>query len=105
MAGARKYHWGIAMVYEIVIGFLLAIVSLAPPAWATTWTAADCQQPTVQALHDSSSVVDGDTIVMPACSVTWTGTGSVVISKAITLQGSGSVPAIGAATSGGTTIN
>ena len=91
------------MVYGIVIGFLLAIVSLAPPAWATTRTAADCQQSTVQALHDSPSVVDGDTIVMPACSVTWTG--AVVISKAITVQGSGLIPAIGAASSGGTTIN
>jgi hypothetical protein len=91
------------MVYGIVIGLLLAVVSLAPPAWATTWTAADCQQSTVQALHNSSSVVDGDTIVMPACSVTWTGI--LGITKAITLQGSGSMPAIGAATSGGTTIN
>lgn len=68
---------------------LLSIVMLlcSFPLRATIWTCADCNAATIQAMHDSASVVDGDTIIIPAGTCNWAV--QVTISKAITLQGSG----------------
>ena len=89
------------MVHGIVIGLVLALVSLAPPAWAIDRTAASCNAADVQAALNAA--VDGDRVIIPAGTCTWTG--ELVVSKAIEVTGSGSMPPIGAATSGGTTIN
>lgn len=53
----------------------------------TTHNADDLQVATIQTLHDSGSVVDGDIIALPAGTESWSTV--LVISKAITLQGAG----------------
>lgn len=65
----------------------LGLSFLASPAWATVHTAADCEEGTIQTLHDSGAVVTGDTISVPAGSCTWST--AVTVTKAITLQGAG----------------
>lgn len=69
--------------------FLLVLFIVVFPlvAQATTWNAADCEEGTIQTLHDSASVVDGDTIAIPAGTCTWTTL--VATTKGITLQGAG----------------
>ena len=66
--------------------FLLFLTSIVPSAKATTFTAADCTQPNVQAVVNKAAA--GDTVVIPACSQTnWTA--AVQVTKCIELKGSG----------------
>jgi hypothetical protein len=112
------------MVYGIVISLVLALVSLAPQAWAATYTANSCQNtattPDVQSAINRATN-SGDIVVVPAgnnCS--WTTAVVLPMDHDITLMGSGDIATgvscgtdtngtpiagtCGAATSGGTTI-
>jgi hypothetical protein len=89
------------MIRRLLLSFALAAVTLVSPAWAVDRVAPSCNDVDVQAAVNASA--DGDRIVIPAGNCTWTR--NVGISKAVKLTGSGTVPSVGAATSGGTTIN
>src|SRR5215813_6901241 len=70
---------------------------------AATVNASSCSQSAVQSAITSANV--GDTVVLPACSVTWSGT--LTVSKAITIQGQTSCTGKGQtlSCSDGTTIS
>lgn len=72
-----------AMLRYLPILLLLLIPSSSK---GTTFTAADCQGPTLQALVNGA--VDGDTIVLPACSQT-NFTTTVTVTHCIEIKGQG----------------
>ena len=95
------------MVYGIVISLVLALISLAPQAWAATYTANSCNN--TAATPDVQNAINlaknsGDIVLIPAGTCSWSVTVWMPLDHDITLMGSGSMPSIGAATSGGTTI-
>jgi hypothetical protein len=73
--------------------FIASLINLvfSLPALAATINAANCSSPAIQTAINSA--VDGDTVIVPAGSCTWTTpasmTPAVSISKGITLQGAG----------------
>jgi hypothetical protein len=92
----------------IVIAAILCVTSCERPApearpearalAAPRTLASDGTQANIQSIHDSQAV-DGDIITLPAGSDDWTGT--LNITKAITLQGGGAISTTG---SGGKTL-
>lgn len=76
------------MKFNSIVFMLL--LALAVPCWAGTYTAASCNQSDVNAVINgpTHTAVDGDTIMIPAGSCTWTA--SLAITKNITIQGAGS---------------
>ena len=99
------------MVYGIVISLVLALVSLAPQAWAATYTARSCQN--TAATPDVQNAINlaknsGDIVIIPSTpagtNCVWTVGVGLPWDHDITLMGSGSMPDMGAATSGGTKI-
>jgi hypothetical protein len=88
------------MVRRIALTFALTLVGLVQPSFAADRTAASCGSGDVQAAVNASA--DGDRVIIPAGNCTWTA--AISISKAIKLTGAGTIPDIGAATTGGTTI-
>jgi hypothetical protein len=76
-----------AFVALVVVGYLLS----CSPAPAATYRALSCSQADVNKIvnHHHPAVVDGDTVLIPACSsgVTWTS--GLSIAHGITLQGAG----------------
>jgi hypothetical protein len=89
------------MIPGIVISLIVAFLTLAPSASAADRAAASCSLTDVQ--KAVSAAVDGDRIIIPPGTCTWTG--HLIITRSVELTGSGEMPAIGAATSGGTAIN
>lgn len=71
--------WGVSTL-------ILGLVLLSTNSWAATHTAASCSFTNVTSAISSSS--NGDTVVVPAGSCSWSA--EVSIDKSITLQGSGS---------------
>ena len=83
----------------LLYGLLVAAgLFLSEEAYATAINASSCAQSAVQAAINSA--VDGDTVVVPAGSSTWSGRAS--IGHVITIQGSG--PTLTLISSGGFTI-
>ena len=79
-----------ATLRTFLFSFPLLLIALAAPLWAQgTFTAASCNQSDVKAVISgpTHTAVNGDTIIIPAGTCTWT-TG-LSISKGITLTGSG----------------
>lgn len=75
----------------LVMGVLVLVWMGVTPAFATTYTATTCSYADVSAKADSSintALVDGDTVIIPACSQTNWST-QLNITKGITLQGQG----------------
>lgn len=71
--------------------FRFLLIALAAPLWAQgTYTAASCNLSDVNAVINgpTHTAVNGDTIIVPAGTCTWTS--GLSISKGITLTGSGS---------------
>ena len=65
----------------------LLLLTLTSHAGAATVQASNCSNAAVQTAINSAS--NGDTVVIPAGSCTWTGTVTVPATKGITLQGAG----------------
>ena len=74
---------------------------LSAPSWASTYTATSCSQSAVNAVINgpTHTAVDGDTIVIPAGTCTWTSTISVPSNIGITITGYGT-PNSGSSTTG-----
>ena len=66
--------------------FALIVLTLAVNASAATWTAKSCSRADVASAANSAS--DGDTIVIPAGTCTWT-TNLTIADKILVLQGAG----------------
>lgn len=64
---------------------LLALCSVLSAQ--TTWTLPDGLQSTLQGYDDNPAVVDGDILVLPAGTFSWSG--AVLLDKAVTLRGTG----------------
>src|SRR5262249_12335193 len=96
------------MIHRVVIGLMVAFSSLAHAAWAADRPAASCNVSDIQAKINeiNSSGADGDRVLVPAGTCTWTGgIGTGLSPKAMTILGAGTLPDVGAPTSGGTIIN
>jgi hypothetical protein len=82
---------------------IFALVAAPLTAHAATLTAASCNSSDIQSKINAAK--NGDTVQIPAGSCTWTmGIGTGDPGKAITIQGAGTMPSVGAPTSGGTNI-
>jgi len=98
-----NWQW---LMRALVLAWLSLLVCVSAPQAATV-TAASCEnksgQTDVQNAINAAS--NGDTVVIPAGTCAWTvGLAFPNPGKAIKVTGSGTIPSIGAATSGGTTI-
>jgi hypothetical protein len=80
--------------------FLLAFLAAPITVHAATLTAASCNSKDIQSKINRAK--DGDTVQIPAGSCVWTS--NISSSKPIVIQGAGTMPPFGAATSGGTSI-
>lgn len=81
------------------VALLLVLITTAPVS-AGTVNATSCSRQHIQDAIDAA--VDGDTVVVPAGSCTWTDTLTRSLTKSITLQGAGAISATtnGASTTG-----
>jgi hypothetical protein len=80
---------------------VMIVLLLTGVSWAGTYTAASCSQSDVNAIVNgpTHTAVDGDTIIIPATSCTWTSGITVPSNIGITITGTGT-PNSGASTTG-----
>lgn len=88
---------------------IFIFLGLCSNTFGSTYTAASCTQAAVQAAINSelASPADGDIIVIPAGSCTWTGSSgiSVTFKTSVTIQGAGAVYSLaGGASTAGTDV-
>ncbi len=81
------------MMKRCLLILLVSVAVLGVEVPAATRTAANCSFAAVSAAM--ASAAEGDTVVIPAGSCTWTST--LTVSKGITIAGAGSPPAVGSA--------
>src|SRR5262249_18840152 len=75
----------------------LIVAGFCSPAWAADYTASSCSASAIQSLIDNPSVVDGDRIIVPAGTCTWTSPDNITLGfKAVTVQGAGPLVTKGA---------
>jgi hypothetical protein len=89
-------------IRDILFAFISS--AIASPLWAGTYTAATCNYSDVNAIVNgpTHTAVNGDTIIIPAGTCTWTS--NLSVSVAITITGTGT-PNAGASTFGSGTLN
>lgn len=87
----------------VALRLLVCCLLLSASGIAGTVNASSCSQSAVQSAINSAST--GDTVVLPACSVAWSGT--LIVNKAVTIQGQTSCTGKGQtlSCSDGTTIS
>jgi hypothetical protein len=75
---------------------MLLALFVVPACQAMTYTAVSCSQTDVQTAitNETTAPTDGDVIVIPACSSTWSGsTLTATFTKSVTVQGQGAISA------------
>jgi hypothetical protein len=79
------------LVFAVIV---ISLCHFCKEAYATTYTAASCNESDVQAAI-ARATHDGDVVSIPAGTCTWTSTLSVTIPNSLTIQGAGAISAVG----------